>query len=64
LVYGLGFPPFKGGLFRWIDSIGINTLCDMASRFSELGELYQATESMASLAAAKGSYYSVQKRSV
>ncbi|MFT6389496.1 MAG: 3-hydroxyacyl-CoA dehydrogenase/enoyl-CoA hydratase/3-hydroxybutyryl-CoA epimerase [Cellvibrionaceae bacterium] len=46
LIYGLGFPPFKGGIFRWLDSIGLKTFCDMAKKYEPLGELYHVTSCM------------------
>ena len=30
LVYGLGFPPFRGGLFRWLDEVGLKQFFAMA----------------------------------
>lgn len=57
LVYGLGFPPFKGGLFRWLDTIGLSNFVEMAKPLEHLGELYQPTEGMLERAAANQKYY-------
>lgn len=57
LVYGTGFPPFRGGVFRWIDSIGAQTFCDMAAKFSALGALYQAPDSLKAKAANNQKFY-------
>ena len=57
LVYGTGFPPFRGGVFRWIDSIGAQTFCAMADQFSELGALYVAPESIKAKAANNQKFY-------
>lgn len=46
LLYGLGFPPFRGGLFRWLDEIGLQQLVQMAKPYGELGPLYQLPESI------------------
>ncbi len=34
LVCGLGFPPFHGGAFRWLDTLGSAKYLDMAQRMS------------------------------
>ena len=57
LVYGLGFPPFRGGLFRWIDRIGTNAFVEMAKPFEELGPLYVVTDGMRERASKNESYY-------
>jgi 3-hydroxyacyl-CoA dehydrogenase/enoyl-CoA hydratase/3-hydroxybutyryl-CoA epimerase/enoyl-CoA isomerase len=57
LVYGTGFPPFRGGVFRWIDSIGAQTFCDMATKFAALGALYEAPESLKAKAANNQKFY-------
>jgi 3-hydroxyacyl-CoA dehydrogenase/enoyl-CoA hydratase/3-hydroxybutyryl-CoA epimerase/enoyl-CoA isomerase len=50
LVYGLGFPPFRGGPFRYADAVGIGSLNETAARYSSLGKLYEPTEQMVALA--------------
>lgn len=47
LVYGIGFPPFRGGVLRWIDTIGLATFADMAKKFESLGALYTPPASFA-----------------
>ena len=61
LIYGLGFPPFRGGLFRWIDEIGISTFVDMAKPYADISPLYEVTEGMQEVAKNNGSYYSFGK---
>jgi 3-hydroxyacyl-CoA dehydrogenase len=28
LIYGIGFPPFRGGLLRWVSSVGEREILD------------------------------------
>ncbi|MBB3168624.1 fatty acid oxidation complex subunit alpha FadB [Simiduia aestuariiviva] len=55
LIYGLGFPPFRGGVFRWVDSVGIDAVLAMAEQHAALGELYAPTPGMLALSGKK--YY-------
>ena len=41
LIYGLGFPPFRGGVLCWLDSIGAEGFNAMLSACEALGPLYQ-----------------------
>ncbi len=57
LVYGLGFPPFRGGLFKWIDTIGTREFCEMAQKYAALSPLYEAPEGLREMAAHSKRYY-------
>ena len=57
LLYGLGFPPFRGGIFRWIDSIGMDKLAAASDKFAELGKSYQLTEGMREMLSSGKTYY-------
>ncbi|MCK5013285.1 MAG: enoyl-CoA hydratase/isomerase family protein [Candidatus Omnitrophica bacterium] len=34
MIFGTGFPPFRGGLLRWADSVGIANIVDDLERFT------------------------------
>ena len=57
LIYGLGFPPFRGGIFRWLDIIGLPAFAAMAEPYESLGELYQLTEGIRGHLADNTVYY-------
>ncbi|GGA89524.1 fatty acid oxidation complex subunit alpha [Neiella marina] len=63
LVYGLGFPPFRGGVFRYLETMGLKHFVEMADQLAELGPLYQVTEQMRQLAESGGSYLTQQNAS-
>lgn len=61
LIYGLGFPPFRGGVFKWIDSIGVSAFIEMAKPFGTLGDIYKPTDGMKVLADKQTPYYTTLK---
>ncbi|MXP59943.1 fatty acid oxidation complex subunit alpha FadB [Pantoea sp. Taur] len=57
LVYGLGFPPFRGGAFRYMDTLGLSNLVDQAKRYTPLGPLYAVPELLVHKAHQHQSWY-------
>ncbi|MCC7515828.1 MAG: fatty acid oxidation complex subunit alpha FadB [Pseudomonadales bacterium] len=57
LVYGLGFPVFRGGVCRWMDSIGMPAFVAMADRYAALGKLYEPTASQRAMAVNQQTYF-------
>ncbi|MEZ9229532.1 fatty acid oxidation complex subunit alpha FadB [Vibrio amylolyticus] len=63
LVYGLGFPPFRGGVFRYLDSVGIGNFVEMAKNYQDLGAMYQVPQLLLDMAAKGESFYDGQQAS-
>lgn len=59
LVYGIGFPPFHGGVFRYLDTLGTANYVELAQRYAHLGALYQVPAGLRAKAERNESYYPV-----
>ena len=57
LIFGVGFPPFRGGVFRWMDTIGLAAIAEMSKKFAHLGKAYELTAGMEAKLAAGETYY-------
>ena len=57
LIYGIGFPPFRGGALRYIDSLGVAEFVALADRHAGLGPLYQPTEQLREMAKAGRKFF-------
>jgi len=57
LIWGVGFPPFRGGICRWMDEQGLDVICKKADNYSSIGELYQPTQSMRQMASEGKKFY-------
>ena len=57
LIMGLGFPPFRGGACRYMDTVGMANFVALCDKFADLGELYKPTDRMREMAANNESYF-------
>ena len=60
LVYGLGFPAFRGGALHHVDKLGLAAFCTRADEFSDLGPLYHPTPAMRKMAETGETFYQTQ----
>jgi 3-hydroxyacyl-CoA dehydrogenase / enoyl-CoA hydratase / 3-hydroxybutyryl-CoA epimerase / enoyl-CoA isomerase len=57
LIFGIGFPPFRGGSLKYADSLGMKTILEKCEKYKHLGKLYEPTASMKKMAAEGKTYY-------
>ncbi|HRX78294.1 MAG TPA: 3-hydroxyacyl-CoA dehydrogenase NAD-binding domain-containing protein [Pirellulaceae bacterium] len=57
LIFGLGFPPFKGGLMFWADTLGAATIVEMLKPFESLGNRMAPTKLLLEMAASGAKFY-------
>jgi 3-hydroxyacyl-CoA dehydrogenase/enoyl-CoA hydratase/3-hydroxybutyryl-CoA epimerase/3-hydroxyacyl-CoA dehydrogenase/enoyl-CoA hydratase/3-hydroxybutyryl-CoA epimerase/enoyl-CoA isomerase len=61
LILGIGFPPFKGGILRWADSLGAAEVLKRLEPYQPLGARFRPTESLARMARSGGTFYPMPK---
>jgi len=57
LLYGLGFPPFRGGALKYADEIGIGNLVALAEKYAHLGAGYEVPALIKTMAADNKTFY-------
>jgi 3-hydroxyacyl-CoA dehydrogenase/enoyl-CoA hydratase/3-hydroxybutyryl-CoA epimerase/3-hydroxyacyl-CoA dehydrogenase/enoyl-CoA hydratase/3-hydroxybutyryl-CoA epimerase/enoyl-CoA isomerase len=57
LILGIGFPPWRGGLLRWADSLGLPAVVERLKKYEALGPRFAPTEQMKKLAAERRGFY-------
>ena len=57
LIFGLGFPPFKGGLLYWADTIGAAKLLEMIKPLEQFGPRFKPTAMLLDMAKRGGKFY-------
>ncbi|NDD90959.1 fatty acid oxidation complex subunit alpha FadB [bacterium] len=58
LIYGLGFPPFRGGAMKYADSVGAKKLVELGQKYSAtLGKMYDPTAQIREMAQKGSSFY-------
>jgi len=57
LIYGVGFPPFRGGAIRYLETLGLDNFIAMADEYADLGEIYQVTDGLREMAKSGKSYF-------
>ena len=57
LIMGIGFPPFRGGLFFWADQVGVAKIVEKLKQYASLGRRFETTAMLSDLASRNGHFY-------
>ncbi|RIK78925.1 MAG: multifunctional fatty acid oxidation complex subunit alpha [Planctomycetota bacterium] len=57
LILGIGFPPFRGGLFYWADTIGASAIVGKLKTYESLGERFAPTTLLKEIQQRRGKFY-------
>ncbi|MEK6247092.1 MAG: 3-hydroxyacyl-CoA dehydrogenase family protein, partial [Planctomycetales bacterium] len=57
LIFGIGFPPFKGGLLFWADTLGAAGILERLKPYEALGPRYQPTGMLVEMARTGATFY-------
>lgn len=59
LIFGIGFPPFEGGILKYIDTTGVKVICDKLEMLARVeGFRYEPCKLLADKARARENFYS------
>jgi 3-hydroxyacyl-CoA dehydrogenase/enoyl-CoA hydratase/3-hydroxybutyryl-CoA epimerase/enoyl-CoA isomerase len=57
LIYGIGFPPFRGGACRYVDQTGAGNFVALCDKYAALGKAYEAPKLLRDMAAAGKKFF-------
>ena len=57
LIYGCGFPPFKGGLLFWADTVGAKQIVEQLEPLAPLGKKFEPTPMLREMARTGRKFY-------
>jgi 3-hydroxyacyl-CoA dehydrogenase len=58
LILGIGFPPSRGGIFRWADSVGASKILELLQTLQFLGDRFRPPGELLRLARTGKLFYS------
>ncbi|WP_254068238.1 hypothetical protein [Vibrio aestuarianus] len=56
-IFGTGFPPFRGGLFYYMDQFGLQKLVETAKQYEKLSSLYKIPQGLITRSENNQSFY-------
>jgi len=57
VIYGLGFPAFRGGLLGYADNLGVNKIISLLNNYKCLGQYFEPTKQILSMQERKLSFH-------
>ena len=57
LIYGIGFPPFRGGACRYVDQTGAANFVALCDKYASLGKLYETPGLLRDMAASGRKFF-------